>query len=198
MEWGGCVTDREITELLFVDDGPERADLALVFGYAEPVGSGHRARHAAGLYREGYVPRLLLSGGNNSRGDRPSEAELMLQVVADSGVPRAAILVESRSRTTFENVTHSISLLRDRGEIDAIGTVLLVSCPWHMRRVSLIARDRFPPHIRLRCCPHVESCTAGSWHSSPGCRRRVMGEAQLLLGFIEAGILPSPSDHPGH
>ena len=41
-------------------------------------------------------------------GELKSEAELMLQVVSDSGVPREAILVEERSRTTFENVTNSI------------------------------------------------------------------------------------------
>jgi uncharacterized SAM-binding protein YcdF (DUF218 family) len=187
------VTDQEITDLLFVDDGPERADLALVFGYADPVGARLRARHAARLYREGYVPKLLLSGGKSGRGDPRSEAELMLRVVADSGVPREAILVEDRSRTTFENVTNSISLLNDLGEIDAIGTVLLVSCPWHTRRASLIAREGFPAGTRLRCCPHADSCTAKSWRSSPGCRRRVMGEARLLCSFIEAGILPYPS-----
>ena len=112
------MTDQDITDLLFVDDGPERADLALVFGYSEPAGSLQRARHAASLYREGYVPKILVSGGGGGVEGPVTEAELMLRVVSDSGVPRKAILVEDRSRTTFENVAYSISLLRDLGEID--------------------------------------------------------------------------------
>ncbi len=59
------MTDRQITELLFVDDGPEPADLALVFGCAEPEGSRQRARHAASLLRAALVPRMLLSGGDS-------------------------------------------------------------------------------------------------------------------------------------
>ena len=187
------MTDRQVTELLFLDDGPEPADLALVFGCVEPEGSRQRARHAAALFHAGLVPRLLLSGGV-SHPDRPeSEAGLMLRVVLDLGVPREAVLVEDRSRTTFENVSLSVALLRDLDLLGATRTILLVSCPWHMRRVSLIARAGFPDYIHLRCCPHAESCTARTWASSPSCRDRVVAEAVLLAAFIDAGILPDPS-----
>src|SRR3954447_10097575 len=98
------MTDDQITDRLFVDDGPEPADLALVFGYVEPDGERQRARHAAALFHAGYAPRLLLSGGG-SHPDRPgTEAGRMLRVVLDLGVPREAVLVEDRSQTTFENV----------------------------------------------------------------------------------------------
>src|SRR4051794_3864494 len=101
------MTDREITALLFADDGPEPADLALVFGSADPDGARRRARHAAGLFRAGLVPRLLLSGGGSNQDHPESEADFMLRVVLDLGVPRDAVLVEDRSRTTFENVSRS-------------------------------------------------------------------------------------------
>jgi DUF218 domain len=116
----------------------------------------------------------------------------MLRVVLDLGVPRDVILVEDCSRTTFENVSRSVALLGELDLLDAAGMILLVSCPWHMRRVSLIARAGFPDHVGLRCCPHCDSCTAGSWRTTQACRERVLGEAELLMSFIEAGILADP------
>lgn len=178
--------------MLFVDDGPEPADLALVFGYIEPDAACQRVRRAAGLYRSGLVPRLLMTGGGSHRGDTATEASLMLRVACELGVPREAILVEDRSRNTFENVANTVAMLHELDLLDTIRTILLVSCPWHMQRVSLIARAGFPNHVRMRCCPHTESCAAGSWAASRVCRKRVVGEARLLTSFIEAGILPSP------
>jgi uncharacterized SAM-binding protein YcdF (DUF218 family) len=186
------MTDQEINGLLFVGDGPEPADVALVFGSIEPDEACQRVRHAAGLYRSGLVPRLLVSGGGSHRGDTATEAGFMFQIACELGVPREAILVEDHSRNTFENVANSVAMLRELDLLDATRTVLLVSCPWHMRRVSLIARAEFPTHVRMRCCPHTESCAAGSWVASWKCRERVVGEAQLLTSFFETGILPSP------
>jgi hypothetical protein len=186
------MTDDEIDDLLFVDDGPEPADLALVFGYIDPAVARQRASHAAALHRAGYVPRLLLSGGGSHPESPESETKTMSGIVFDLGIPREAVLVEDRSRNTFENVANSVALLRDLALLDSVATVLLVSCPWHMRRVSLIAREGFPDRVRLRCCPHGESCLARSWRTSRGCRERVIGEAELLLNLIEAGVLPDP------
>lgn len=183
------MTDDQITDLLFMDDRPEPADLALAFGYVDPDGARHRARHAAALFHAGLVPRLMLSGGGSHRDNPESGAGLMLRVVLDLGVPRDVVLVEDRSRTTFENVSRSVALLGELDLLDAARTILLVSCPWHMRRVSLIARAGFPDHVGTRCCPHSDSCTAGSWRTSQVCRGRVLGEAGLLISFIEAGIL---------
>ena len=55
-----------------------------------------------------------------------------------------------------------------------------------------MARAGFPDHVGLRCCPHSDSCTADSWRTTQVCRERVLGEAELLMSFIEAGILADP------
>ena len=190
------MTDRQVTELLFVDDGPGPSDLAIVFGHVEPEVASRRARHAASLFLAGLVPRLL-SGGVSHSDLAESEAGLTLRAVLDLGVPREAVLVEDHSRTTFENASFSVALLRDLDLLDATGTILLVSCPWHMRRVFLFAREGFPDHVGLRCCPHAGSCTADSWVSSPACRESVIGEAGLLTCLIEAGILADPRIESG-
>src|ERR1700722_19977012 len=74
----------ELARLLFVRDEPERADLALVFGHHDPDTSARRVRHAARLYTERFVPRLLVTGGVTAPGG-PAEAELMAAVAVDAG-----------------------------------------------------------------------------------------------------------------
>jgi hypothetical protein len=53
----------EEARLLFLEDPPQAADLAIVFGHSSPRLQASRARHAAKLFKDGFVPRLLLSGG---------------------------------------------------------------------------------------------------------------------------------------
>jgi vancomycin permeability regulator SanA len=86
---------REEARILFLKDSPERADLALVFGHCDPRVSASRTRHAAKLFLEGFVPRLLLSGGSDSRGCKTSEAEQMARVARELGVPASVLLLKA-------------------------------------------------------------------------------------------------------
>jgi uncharacterized SAM-binding protein YcdF (DUF218 family) len=181
------MNDREVTELLFLRDEPRPANLALVFGHHEPEWAARRARHAAGLYHAGLVPRLLLSGGEPEVGGR-SEAEVMADAARAAGVPESALLLESASQATWQNVSLSVELLREQGLLEGLSRVLLVSCPWHMRRVSWIARRGFPPSVELLCCPHAEDCTAEAWPESRDCRERVERELWLVRELLDAGM----------
>jgi uncharacterized SAM-binding protein YcdF (DUF218 family) len=172
---------------LFLRDPPVRADLAMVFGHLDREVAARRARHAARLYGEGFVPRLLLSGG--AAATQGSEASLMALVARESGVPEEYLLLEEASTNTFENAGRSLHLLRERGLLDELTTILLVSCPWHMRRVFVVTRQTFPARIRLLACPHDEGCTEATWRDSPDCRRCVAAELQLLERFTRAGLL---------
>jgi len=178
------MTEPEITELLFLRDPPARSDLALVFGHHDVRVSTQRARHAASLFLGGHTPRLLLTGGPTGENDQ-SEAELMASVVRDAGVPETAILLETRSRTTVENFSHSVALLAGENLLRSLTTVHLVSCPWHMRRVSHLARSVFGPTVRLVSSPHDEACTASNWVSSPECRARVLAELRLVEHLLD-------------
>src|SRR5262249_21560281 len=171
---------RDVARYLFLADQPEKADLALVFGHLNPKVAASRARHAARLFNDGFVPRLLLSGGGQGTPGERGEAHLMAEVARGLGVPEDALLLESSSRNTFENARYSKEVLREKGLLEALSTVLLVSCPWHMRRVFLVTRREFPPPLRLLSCPHAESCTQETWELSPECRQAVRVESQLL------------------
>jgi uncharacterized SAM-binding protein YcdF (DUF218 family) len=174
------MTADEAASALFVRDEPQQADLALVFGHRDADVSRRRARQAATLYHQQFVPRILLSGGAGATADGTPESERMAREVLALGVPGEAVLLEVRSRNTNENVATSLTLLREAGLLPMISAVLLVSCPWHMRRVLLLARHVFPSSVRLLCCPHQESCTESNWSRSPDCRRFVQDELRLL------------------
>ena len=90
-----------------------------------------RMLHGARLYRAGKAPVVVLSGGNLpwSSAPRP-EAESMAAFVEEWGVPRSAMIVEARSRTTRENAVESARLLRARG----VRSILLVTSAMHMPR----------------------------------------------------------------
>jgi uncharacterized SAM-binding protein YcdF (DUF218 family) len=119
----------------------DSADAALVLGAAawgdrpSPV-FRERIRHAVELYRSGKVRWIVFTGGTPVPG-YPSEAEVGRAFALRSGVPMTAMLAETESRTTWENISNARRLAEPFG----IHSYLLVSDPWHMRRAVLMAED---------------------------------------------------------
>ncbi|WP_262028656.1 YdcF family protein [Microvirga sp. Mcv34] len=122
----------------FSDDRP--ADAAIILGAAvaedrpSPVFE-ERIRHAVALYKAGRV-RMLIATGGLGPGDKVTEAEAAQRWSLAQGVPINAIIMETRSHTTQENLAFALPLLRQHG----VKHVLLVSDPLHMRRAMAIAR----------------------------------------------------------
>ncbi|KZY47667.1 hypothetical protein A3731_29280 [Roseovarius sp. HI0049] len=93
-----------------------------------------RALHAAALYREGVVARIVASGG--PPGAAVTEAEAIRRLCVAAGVPDAAILLETEAASTEEN----IRLARPILEAEGIGSVWLVTDGFHARRAAFTAR----------------------------------------------------------
>lgn len=174
---------------MFVRHPARAADLAFVFGSHLPEEAARRARHAAKLHRDGLVPRLLFSGGQTNP-TRPAESVAMAEVAMAVGVPAAAVVVETVSRTTFENAYRCRELLDGRGELGQVRTALLVSCAWHMGRIGRVMKEAFPGLVWY-CCPQEESCTAENWHTCDEWRARVEHEAVVLGDMIRHCWLPA-------
>lgn len=104
------MTDEEITKLLFCCDEPCPADVAMVFGAANETDLGRRTIRGVELYRSGFVPKLLVTGGGVLARTRP-EAKRMAEIARELGVPTRDLLVEDRSANTFENIDFSVALL---------------------------------------------------------------------------------------
>jgi uncharacterized SAM-binding protein YcdF (DUF218 family) len=179
------VLSEEAARALFVRDDPVTADLCIVLGHHDPDTSAKRVRHAARLYTEKFVPRVLLTGGVTAPG-RPAEAALMAAAAAEAGIRAEDILVEPLARTTLENVVRSAELLRERGLMGSLSTVILVSCEYHMGRSCLLARAAFPAGVRFLACPHGEGVTADGWHQSAEGRTCVAAELALYHAAVRA------------
>lgn len=121
-------------------DTARPAAAIVVLGAAQYAGRPSpvlRARldHALDLFQRGLAPRLIVTGGKGN-GDTTSEAEVSRRYVEHHGVPDSAVLVESRGRTTAESMTAVARLMHRMQSRD----VILVSDPFHMLRLTIIAR----------------------------------------------------------
>jgi uncharacterized SAM-binding protein YcdF (DUF218 family) len=116
------------------------ADAILVLGAAaydarpSPVFQ-ERIRHALDLYRRGYADTLVFTGGYGY-GARFSESQVARRYAMREGVPAEAILIETLSRTTYENLREARALMLERG----LHRVIVVSDPLHMARALRLAR----------------------------------------------------------
>ncbi len=120
-------------------DAADPADAIVVLGAAQYAGKPSpvlRARldHGIALWRRGMAPKLVLTGGVG-RGDTTSEAAVGRRYALQQGVPIGAILVEDRGRTTIE----SLRAVSELAETHDFHRVILVSDPFHMLRVQLLA-----------------------------------------------------------
>lgn len=81
-------------------------------------------------------PKLIVSGGQGAD-ELISEAEAMANYLMEQGVPQEDILIENRSRTTFENLTFSKAILENQG----LGkSVLVVTNSFHALRAGVFMR----------------------------------------------------------
>lgn len=99
--------------------------------YPDLNAAADRVWHAARLFRAGKAPLILASGGNLPwSGAERAEAEVMAELLQELGVPKAAIVLEARSRTTQENRDNSLPVLHQLGA----HRILLVTSALHMPR----------------------------------------------------------------
>jgi len=128
-------------------DHAKKSDCIIVLGAAaygekpSPVFE-ERIRHAIGLFRKGEAPTLIFTGG---RGDGAShaESEVGAAYAVRESVSRAAILTETRSRTTKQNLTEAKALMDSAG----LRSAIIVSDPLHLKRASAMAEDLGIPAV---------------------------------------------------
>lgn len=94
-----------------------------------------RLDHGIDLWNQGMGKVLVLTGGRGY-GDTTTEADVGRSYARKHGVPDTVILLENSGRTTRESMLGVAEMLEARG----IKTVILVSDPFHMLRLSIIGR----------------------------------------------------------
>ena len=122
-------------------DQAAHADAIIVLGAAaydakpSPVFQ-ERIRHGLDLYEAGYAPLLIFTGGYGGSGARFSESQVARRYALKQGVPDEAILIETASRNTVQNLVQAKRLMDHRG----IHRVIIVSDPLHMARALRLSR----------------------------------------------------------
>jgi murein DD-endopeptidase MepM/ murein hydrolase activator NlpD len=126
----------------------EPADAIVVFGAGLwPSGPSLsmrvRVARALEVYREGWAPLILCSGGR-SRGS--SEADAMRTLLIEAGVPAGVIITDDGGVSTRETIRSARSFSQQRGWT----RVLAVSSSYHMYRIAAEARRQ---RLDVILCP---------------------------------------------
>lgn len=122
-------------------DEARPADAIVVLGAAQWDGRPSpvlraRLEHAHVLWSEGLAPWLVVTGGVGA-GDTTSEAAVSRRFLAQLGVPAKSVLLEAQGRTTDQSIRGVAAMLHKR----QLSRVLLVSDPFHMLRLDVVARS---------------------------------------------------------
>ncbi len=95
-----------------------------------------RVLHAARLYKAGKAPVVIVSGGGIAwQGATKPIAIPMKIILQECGVPATAIIMETKSLNTYQNVVETKRILEKEGR------VLLITSAWHMPRALATFRS---------------------------------------------------------
>lgn len=136
---------------LHLRDPARPADAIVVFaggvGESGKAGQGYqeRAEKAIRLYRQGMARTVIFSSGYASTF---REAEVMQALAVALGVPADRIFLDERAGSTHDNVVLTAELMRHQG----LHSALIVSSPYHMRRIDLVWQKQ-APDLEARLTP---------------------------------------------
>jgi uncharacterized SAM-binding protein YcdF (DUF218 family) len=118
--------------MLVRDDGPAAADIAVVLAGDF---SGNRILRAAELVKQGYVPRVLVSGPDTLYGHY--ECDVAIPFAIDHGYPQAwFVRAPNKALSTREEAAAILADLRRLG----VHRFLLVTSNFHSARAARIFR----------------------------------------------------------
>jgi uncharacterized SAM-binding protein YcdF (DUF218 family) len=162
-------------------DEARQADAIVVLGAAQYEGHPSpvlRARldHALALWRRSLAPTVIVTGGTGV-GDTTSEAAVGRRYMMQRGVPDSAIVMEDRGLTTSQSLNAVSAIMHDRPSRSVI-SVIMVSDPFHMLRLALLAR-------RLGMTPYTSPTRTSPISTSPAQWKYVLAESvKVPLAFL--------------
>jgi len=123
------------------DDQAQEAGAIVVMGAAQYNGEPSpvfeaRLEHGRQLYEQGLSDVVVVTGGRQE-GDEFSEAQAGALWLEEHGVPEDALRLEVQGRNSWESLAASARFL----EADGIDDVMIVSDPFHSKRLEEIASE---------------------------------------------------------
>lgn len=161
--------------LLIIREEPSKADVIVVLAGEQ---TGERINYAVNLYKKGYSKKLLLTGWSQSR--MADTAFKMKDQALKMGVPEDAILMETKSTSTYENAAFSKEIIDD----NSFNKVILVTSSYHSRRSKYVFQKVLNKQMKIISCPaDVSYFKPNGWWNSKKGRRTLIDEYEKLIGY---------------
>jgi len=155
---------------------PVKADLIVALGGE----GGDRSLTAASLYAAGYAPRILLTGLEfSAKETRPAFLHWRAQVMHDRGVPMDRFEYDPQAGNSWEEAINTRRLMEAR----RWKRVLVVSDPYHMRRLSWTWKQVF----KGSGLEFLPVATKPVFWKPDGWWRDEKSGAQVIMEYIKIG-----------
>ncbi len=104
-----------------------------------------RVDKALMLYKLGFIDQILCTGGIFQKGQKQPISAVMMEYLEEQGVPKVALLTETQSLDTIENIKFALALLKKRGLFEGITStedlrIVVISERLHVRRIEVSLR----------------------------------------------------------
>jgi len=158
------------------------SDVVLVLGggvgESGEAGQGYQERtmEAVNLYKQGLTQKIIFSSGYTYL---LKEAEIMKDLALSLGVASQDIFIEDKAKNTYENIKFSKKII----EANDFKKVIIVSSPYHLKRVQLVGR-KVLTNAAFKVHPMKYSMFYSSLRSNP-----TLKQYKALLHELAAIIL---------
>lgn len=174
---------KKITEYIFLESKPQKADLALVFGTRHP----EAINKVYELYRCKFIPQILISGGTNKVTGK-NEAQEMSKKLIKFGVKQEDIALEDQSINTLENVLFSKEIINKKLKFSNIKKIIAVVKHYHSRRALMTLKKHFPKNIELIPVTYeIYGFTKDNWHENETGKEKVVSEWNKIPKYLKKG-----------
>ena len=174
---------KKITDYIFLESRPQKADLALVFGtrHSEAIDGVFK------LYKAGLVRKVLVSGGQN-RVTGENEAKEMSQKLLALGVEKDDLILEDQSTNSLENVVFSRDLIDKILGFAKVKKIIAVVKHYHSRRALMTLKKHFPVSVELIPVSYdIYGFTEVNWYDSEKGREKVLSEWEKIPKYLTKG-----------
>lgn len=163
-----------VYDYLAEEDKLASADYIFVYGAKTMA----RIEKAVELYKAGYAPKMIISGGNPIyvQDNEMSEAGKYQAYALENGVPDDAIILEDKSITIPDNVRTSLNLLDEKGL--PYSSFILVNSPYVQRRGWVLFKKYCEDNVKLTRvnCGTLEKFQRDQWYKNEDAIKVVIGE----------------------
>jgi uncharacterized SAM-binding protein YcdF (DUF218 family) len=175
----GLILNKAVKYLYYKDE-LKPADVIVILSGEET----ERVEYGVKLFKEGWArkDKMILSGGPIIW--KYTYASLMQEYALHLGVPKKAILLEDKSRSTEENAQFTKGIIKRYG----YKSLILVTSPYHSKRAFKIFKKFMGEEIKIVSAPCEESWFRfDDWWKREKDRKAVLSEYSKFFQFLIFG-----------